>query len=97
MSQEFQPLKVPPIALERGGTEVLRAAVADGGLHVSLQRAFEEPEMWGMLLADVARHVGRIYATEDGTPEEDTVARIRAIFDAELDSPTDPGTTSAVN
>lgn len=97
MTREFQALKVPPIAQERGGVEVVRAAVADGGLHVSLQRAFEQPDMWGMVLADVARHVARIYATEDGTPEAATMARLRAMFDAELDTPTDPGTTSAVS
>src|ERR671923_263754 len=61
----FDALHVPPTALEQGGVEVLRAAIVDGGLHVSLRRAFEDPEAWGMLIADVARHVARIYATED--------------------------------
>ncbi|TMJ31897.1 MAG: DUF5076 domain-containing protein, partial [Alphaproteobacteria bacterium] len=35
----FDPLHAPPTALELGGIEVLRAAVVDGGLHVSLRRA----------------------------------------------------------
>jgi hypothetical protein len=96
-SAVFDALHVPPAALEQGGVEVLRAVIVDGGLHVSLRRAFDDPEAWGMLIADVARHIARIYATEDKFREEETLARVRAIFDAEMDAPTDPGTTSAVS
>ena len=92
-----EALKAPPTALEKGGTEVLRAAIVEGGLHVSLMRAFDDPEAWGMILADVTRHVARIYRTEDNIPEERTIERIRNLFDAEMDAPTDPGTTSAVS
>ena len=38
----FDPLHVPPTALEHGGVEVLRAAIVEGGLHVSLRRAFDD-------------------------------------------------------
>ena len=93
----FDALHIPPTALEQGGVEVLRAAIVDGGLHVSLRRAFDDPEAWGMLIADIARHVARIYATEDKFREEETLERIRAIFDAEMDAPSDPGTTSAIS
>jgi Domain of unknown function (DUF5076) len=93
----FDALVIPPSAIEQGGVEVLRAAIVDGGLHVSLRRAFDDPEAWGMLIADVARHVARIYATENKFQEEETLERIRALFNAELDSPTDPGTTSAIS
>jgi hypothetical protein len=93
----FDALHIPPTALEQGGVEVLRAAIVEGGLHVSLRRAFDDPEAWGMLIADIARHVARIYATDDKFPEEETLERIRAIFEAEMDAPTDPGTTSALS
>ena len=93
----FEALKAPPGALEKGGTEVLRAAVVDGGLHVSIVRAFDDPEAWGMLIADVTRHVARIYATESNMPEERTLERIRNIFDAEMDAPSDLGSTSAIS
>jgi hypothetical protein len=93
----FEPLKVPPTALEKGGTEVLRAAIVDGGLHVSLRRAFDDPEAWGMLMADLARHVARIYATEMNMREEETLARVRGIFESEMDAPTDLGSTSAIS
>src|ERR1043166_3148930 len=93
----FPSLHIPPAAMEQGGVEVLRAVIVDGGLHVSLRRAFDDPEAWGMLIADVTRHVARIYATEDKFREEETIERIRALFNAEMDSPTDPGTTSALS
>ena len=93
----FDALVIPPTAIEQGGVEVLRAAVVDGGLHVSLRRAFDDPEAWGMLIADVTRHIARIYASEDKFREEETIERIRAIYEAEMDAPTDPGTTSAIS
>jgi len=91
----FDALHVPPDALEKGGVEVLRAVIVDGGLHVSLRRAFDDPEAFGMMIADITRHVGRIY--KDQFPEEQTIERIRAIYDSEMDAPTDPGTTSALS
>jgi hypothetical protein len=93
----FEALAAPPSALERGGTEVLRAAIVEGALHISLRRAFDDPQAWGMVLADLARHVARIYAAEDNAPPERTIERIRMMFDAEMDAPTDLGTTSAIS
>ena len=93
----FEALHVPPAVLEQGGFEVLRAVIVDGNLHVSLRRAFDEPEVWGALLADVARHIGRIYARETAHSEDQAFERVIATFQAEIDSPTDPGTTSAVS
>jgi hypothetical protein len=91
----FDALHIPPTALEQGGVEVLRAAIVEGGLHVSLRRAFDDPEAWGMLIADITRHVSRIYS--DKFPEAETVERIRSIYEAEMDAPTDPGTTTALS
>jgi hypothetical protein len=93
----FDALHVPPAALELGGVEVLRAVICDGGLHVSLRRAFDEPEVWGMLIADITRHVARIYATESTLTQDQVIERVRAIYEAEMNSPTDPGATSAIS
>jgi len=93
----FEALHVPPAAMDQGGIEVLRAVIVDGALHVSLLRAFDDPEAWGMLIADVTRHVGRVYAQEGKFNEDETVERIRALYDAEMDAPTDPGTTSVIS
>ena len=92
---EFQALHIPPEAFEKGGVEVLRAAIIEQGLHVSLQRAFDDPATWGIMLADIARHVSRMYAAETGADEAEIVNEIRRLFIAEFDNPTDTGTTSA--
>ena len=93
----FEPLAPPPPALDRGGVEILRAVIVEGGLHVSLLRAFDDPQAWGMLIADVARHAARIYAKETKLTEDEATERIRNMFDAEMDAPTDPGMTSALS
>jgi Domain of unknown function (DUF5076) len=94
---EVDALPVPPEALAQGGIEVLRAFIVDGRLEVSLRRAFEDVDLWGMLIADVARHAARVFVTETGMSEDQALVHIRATFDAELDEPTDPGSTSAVS
>jgi hypothetical protein len=94
---KFEALAAQPPALELGGFEVLRAAIAEGNLHVSLRRAFDEPETWGILLADVARHIGRIYAREAGMREDQVVEKVWAMFEAEMERPTDVGKTNAIS
>src|SRR5262249_17052645 len=93
----FDALVIPPTALEQGGVEVLRAAVVDGGLHISLRRAFDDPEAWGMLIAGRARHVGRIFGTGGKFPEGETAERVRAMFNGEMGAATQPGTTSTIS
>jgi Domain of unknown function (DUF5076) len=88
-----QPL--PPDVIGReDATEVLRAFVLDGGLSIAFQRAFEEPDLWGLLLVDVARHAARAYARESDYSEDEALQRIVEMFEAELARPTDTGTTS---
>ena len=87
---------VPPDVMGReDATEVLRAFVIDGGLSIAFQRAFEEPDMWGLLLVDIARHAARAYARESDYSEEDALERIVEMFEAEIDRPTDMGTTTS--
>jgi hypothetical protein len=75
-------------------TEVLRAFVVDGGLSIAFARAFEEPDMWGLLLVDVARHASRAYARESDYSEDEALRRIVDMFDAEIARPTDIGSTA---
>jgi hypothetical protein len=94
---KFDALAVPPPALEHGGYEVLRAAIANDQLHVSLRRAFEEPEVWGVLLADVIRHIAGIYARETSMREDEVVEKVYAMFEAEMARPTDVGATNSIS
>jgi len=88
-----QPL--PPDVMGRDdATEVLRAFVVDGGLSIAFARAFEEPDMWGLLLVDVARHASRAYARESAYSEEEALRRIIDMFEAEIARPTDMGRTA---
>jgi hypothetical protein len=88
-----QPL--PPDVMGRDdATEVLRAFVVDGGLSIAFTRAFEEPEMWGLLLVDIARHAARAYARESDYTEDQALTRIIEMFEAEIARPTDMGNTT---
>jgi hypothetical protein len=88
-----QPL--PPDVIGReDATEVLRAFVVDGGLSIAFARAFEEPDMWGLLLVDVARHASRAYARESAYSEDEALRRIIDMFEAEIARPTDMGSTA---
>ena len=66
---ELRELTPPPDAVEQGGDEVLRAFVVDGGLSIAIQRAFDEPAIWGRLLMDVARYVAGLYGRESDISE----------------------------
>jgi|SRR6516164_6121664 Domain of unknown function (DUF5076) len=88
-----QPL--PPDVIGReDATEVLRAFVVDGGLSIAFTRAFEKPDIWGLLLVDIARHAARAYARESEYSEDEALARILDMFDAEIARPTDIGSTT---
>jgi hypothetical protein len=88
-----QPL--PPDVIGRDdATEVLRAFVVDGGLSIAFTRAFEEPDMWGLMLVDIARHAARAYARESGFTEDEALRRIVDMFEAETARPTDLGSTA---
>jgi hypothetical protein len=88
-----QPL--PPDVMGRDdATEVLRAFVVDGGLSIAFTRAFEEPDMWGLLLVDIARHAARAYAQESAYTEEEALARVVDMFESEIARPTDVGRTT---
>jgi hypothetical protein len=94
---DLEPLSVPPDAEDKGGHEVLRAFIVDGGVSVALRRSFDDPFTWGVLLVDLARHAARIYALETDLSEDEALAEIRSGVEAEFGRPTDPGTTRAVN
>jgi hypothetical protein len=88
-----QPL--PPDVIGRDdATEVLRAFVVDGGLSIAFTRAFDEPDIWGLLLVDVARHAARAYAQAGEFTEEEALTRIVDMFEAEIARPTDTGNTT---
>ena len=93
----FQPLRVPARAVEFGGEEILRAVVANGGLHMSLKRAFDDPESWGRALAEIVKHVSQIYANETKITREMAVNRIVEAFAQEMAADAPPVGVSTLN
>jgi hypothetical protein len=70
--------------------ELLRVWAAKKGQHVSLRTGvWKDPAAWGLLLADLARHVANSYQQGAGLDGRKTLQRIKAALDLELASPTD--------
>jgi hypothetical protein len=80
-------LPTPP-AGDHPTIEVLRVWIAKQELQCSLQvDVLPDPADWGLLLADVARHIARAVEEVDGKSAEETLAQIRGGFEKELDKP----------
>lgn len=85
-------LDPPPAATrDKAAFELLRVWVADQGQHVSLRSgAWEDPFAWGIVLADLARHI--VNAESLNRKDFDSEAFLERIlegFNAEIESPTD--------
>lgn len=82
-------LEVPPIAKDPAAVEILRVWAAPGKpQQLTLRTMWGDAGAWGLMLADIARHAAHAYAAEGKDPTA-TLARIRALFDAEWEHPTD--------
>jgi len=78
----------PPNAKNASAGEVLRVWAEPGvAQSLVLKTTWKEPGAWGLLLADVARHAAKAYASE-GTPEAHALDRTLQLFHAEFAAPT---------
>jgi len=85
-------LAIPPAAQrDKASFEVLRVWIAQQGQHVSIQSgAWDDPFAWGIVLADLARHIALAHTLQNqSTDEEAFLARLLEGFQAEIDNPTD--------
>lgn len=65
--------------------ELLRVWVANRQQHVSLRTGvWEDPAAWGIMLADLARHIAEAYRREEGRDFDATLQRVMAGIRAEL-------------
>jgi Domain of unknown function (DUF5076) len=82
---------VPPRAALKSPTarEVARIWITanDGPTHVSLDIAFPSAGTWGVLFADVARHVARMYRPAGTSVDDAAVEAISEMFAAEAATP----------
>jgi hypothetical protein len=98
MAQSDQ-LRVPePARTDAKSFELLRVWIAHQDQHISLRvGVWKEPEHWGMMLADLARHIAAAFEQSEKRDPEETLARIKASFDTEMQSPTDEVRGEIVN
>lgn len=84
-------LQIPAVVLEaKGAAEIARLFVANDAVIVVLSvDHWKDPAPWGIALADLARHLGRAYEQSGGPTQQETLARIKTVFDAEWGAPTD--------
>jgi uncharacterized protein DUF5076 len=85
-------LNIPPAAQrDKASFEVMRVWVAEQGQHVSIQSgAWEDPFAWGIVLADLARHIALAHQLQNkDTDPEAFLERLLEGFHAEIDNPTD--------
>jgi len=85
MTEVKRELSAPPDVERQGGTEILRLFVTNGALSLSMQRAFDEPEMWGQLLAELAMQIAHVYGRETPFDTARALADIRLALDASFD------------
>ena len=89
-SQKF--LDIPAAAQrDKASFEVLRVWIAEKGQHVSIQSgAWDDPFAWGIVLADLARHIALAHQLQHlDTDPEAFVERLLEGFHAEIENPTD--------
>ena len=87
---EGRELQLPPaVKLAEEATEIARIWLVADRQHVVLPRTlWNDPAAWGLMLADLARHVAKAYAAQ-GHSSSEVLERIRQGFDAEWASPTE--------
>jgi hypothetical protein len=91
MAQSDQ-LRVPePAKTDAKSFELLRVWIAHHDQHISLRvGVWEDPAAWGVMLADLARHIANAFEkTENRNPLE-VLERIKAGFEGEIRSSADP-------
>lgn len=80
---------MPKGSREPGSGEILRCWIIDSKLVCAIRpEAWEEIGTWGILLADVVRHIGDAVFKEKGVLPEQTVTRIYEILKREMKKPT---------
>jgi len=91
---------VIPSAAQRDedSVQMLSAWVAEKGLHCTMnvgmwnEAGRNEPAAWGILLADVVRHLANAIESDQGVDAAETAAEIVEAILNELDAPTSEAT-----
>lgn len=84
-------LDPPALASQAEAREVLRVWITPewSKMQVALLTHAPDPATWGIVLADIARHVAKAYELAGTVPENEALSRIKKLLDAEWNAPTD--------
>jgi hypothetical protein len=90
LKKNERDLSVPSeVKGDAAAREVLRAWVANGGLVCSLRpETWPDVVGWGIVLADLTRHVANAVKDLRGEDPAVTMAKIREVYNSELADPT---------
>jgi hypothetical protein len=90
MMPNYEELDIPDeVKQSRRALELARIWLADSRQVVVIsQHLWEDPSAWGLMLVDLAKHLGNSYITLGYSPEE-TINKIRNAMDIEWNNPTD--------
>jgi hypothetical protein len=90
----LKPMRELPIPPDATGTkdaaELIRGWIIDGGLQCSLLPTIwaDQPETWGMLLADIAQHVSDVVSAQGHFSKQQILSGIVNRFTSEISEPT---------
>ena len=91
----MRPLVVPPAAQrDENAVQMLSAWIAEKDLHCTLNIGMwqedgrPEPKAWGILLADVIRHIANAMRDEYGMAPDKTIDSVVESLHRELENPT---------
>lgn len=84
-------LRIPDLALsDQESFEIIRVWIANKDQHCTIKMGvWENPAAWGILLADLARHIANTFEIESRSQKTIALQKIIEAFDVELRSPTD--------
>jgi len=95
----LKTLVIPPAAQrDDRSVQMISAWIAERGMHCTMNIGFfdgqghQEAKAWGILLADVIRHLGNAWTEERGVPPQETVAAVLQALTTELEEPTSKAT-----
>lgn len=87
MSKKRNECIIPEEAIaDPNSREIFRGWIANEGLHVSfwIPEGWKDPGHWGVVMADMMRHVADAYQKSQGADPKATIARIREMIEAEM-------------
>lgn len=83
-----EELEAPYISPDSRGMELIRVWIIDGKPTFAITpNLWDDPAPWGLMLADIVRHLGNAYSMQ-GKDREATMKRIKELFDVEWNNPT---------